>query len=341
MSSGLRDRGAAPAGTVPPEIWAVARRLVDATVHDIRIAGSGANSAVYRVDCAEASYALKRYPARASDPRDRCGTEWHALGFLVRHGVDQVPCPLALDAEDRCTLMEWIEGTPVHRAGRRDLEDAADFVRAIFDLSFDREAAALPPASEACLSTRAITGQVDQRATGFIAHERIDGFLRTEFCPAYEAAVAAVSADRLGVVLPEGRQRLVPADFGFHNALRQADGRLRYVDFDYFGWDDPVKVVADFVLHPAMGLDDDQARLFVERLTPAIDDGDFLPRLRDHLPLFAARWALILLNAFRADRVDHDALQSGAMEARLREQLDKASAVLERGAALADIVRSL
>ena len=58
------------------------------------------------------------------------------------------------------------------------------------------------------------------------------------------------------------RRSLSPSDFGFHNALLEADGRLTFVDFEYFGWDDPVKIVADVMLHPGMGLSADHGRRF-------------------------------------------------------------------------------
>ena len=41
------------------------------------------------------------------------------------------------------------------------------------------------------------------------------------------------------------QRALSPSDFGLHNALRGQDGQLRFVDFEYFGWDDPVKLVSD------------------------------------------------------------------------------------------------
>ena len=50
-------------------------------------------------------------------------------------------------------------------------------------------------------------------------------------------------------VLPQEQRSLVPSDFGFHNALRRPDGTLAFFDFEYFGWDDPVKLTADVLLH--------------------------------------------------------------------------------------------
>ncbi|MFX9699951.1 hypothetical protein ABTP10_19680, partial [Acinetobacter baumannii] len=55
---------------------------------------------------------------------------------------------------------------------------------------------------------------------------------------------------------------LSPSDFGFHNAVQRPEGQIVFVDFEYFGWDDPVKLTCDFMLHPGMDLPDDLAQRF-------------------------------------------------------------------------------
>jgi hypothetical protein len=66
---------------------------------------------------------------------------------------------------------------------------------------------------------------------------------------------------------------LCPPDFGFHNALRRASGELVFIDFDYFGWDDSVKVTCDFLLHPGMRLFRDVEAAFCRQ-----DSGDLSRR---------------------------------------------------------------
>jgi len=92
---------------------------------------------------------------------------------------------------------------------------------------------------------------------------------------------------------------LSPSDFGFHNALRDRSGHIVFLDFEYFGWDDPVKLTADFILHPGMMLDGAARRRFAAGMAELhASDPDSRQRLRRHLPLIALRWCLILLNEF-------------------------------------------
>jgi hypothetical protein len=78
---------------------------------------------------------------------------------------------------------------------------------------------------------------------------------------------------------------------------------LAFLDFEYFGWDDPVKLTADILLHPGRPLEPLQRKHF-RRAATRLYGGDpaFADRLSAYLPLFGLRWVLILLNEFIPER---------------------------------------
>jgi hypothetical protein len=113
----------------------------------------------------------------------------------------------------------------------------------------------------------------------------------------------AAEAIEFSRALPKEKRSLVPSDFGFHNALRRSDGTLAFVDFEYFGWDDPVKLTADTLLHPGLPMPAAQRDRFRSAaLEIYSEDATFAPRLKALYPLFGLRWGLILLNEFRPER---------------------------------------
>jgi hypothetical protein len=118
---------------------------------------------------------------------------------------------------------------------------------------------------------------------------------------------------------------LSPSDFGFHNAIRRPDGALAFVDFEYFGWDDPAKTIVDYLLHPGMALGEPLKRRFVVRAQAVFADVPmFQARARIVYPLFGLKWALILLNDFLPERF------SGANGEWRLTQLGKAQAIVSR-----------
>ena len=325
------------------EAAAVACTLLAGPVDTIdRVRGAGRNSRIYRVRRGAERFVLKHYPARHEDSRHRLKTEVEALAFMERHGIAVVPRSVASDAERRYTLLSWVEGDPVDTVDEGDIDAAADFLEILHRLGRVAEAQRQPLGAEACLSGIEIVAQLGRRLArlGSVAEaepslarlvDRTAGWLFGSVLPA-----VVVGYERLGLSfanpLPCGSRSLCPSDFGFHNALRNAAG-LTFVDFEYFGWDDPVKLVCDFLLHPGMRLPEPLKRRFTAAASETYGaDQTFSCRLSLLYPLFAVRWCLILLNEFLperwADRV-HAGVELDWATAKER-QLGRATDLLER-----------
>jgi len=75
---------------------------------------------------------------------------------------------------------------------------------------------------------------------------------------------------------------------------------LIFLDFEFFGWDDPAKLVGDFVLHPGMHLSEREKTFWIHRATLIYGSG-MLRRMEQLWPMLGLCWCLILLNDFRKD----------------------------------------
>jgi hypothetical protein len=293
---------------------AVARRLLGAAIESLEPVGGGRNSRVYCVHSGSQKFALKRYPSREDDPRDRLGTEMEALRLMDRHVVPNVPKSLATDPVSNFALLSWLEGVPVSSVGDADIDQAVDFLSTLHRLRNTADVGFHRLAAEACLSGSEVEGQIRRRLTPLeqAAQEQadLDVFLRTEFEPALSRLLAGakqrIKASNLDFAaeLPQERRTLVPSDFGFHNSLRRPDGTLVFFDFEYFGWDDPVKLTADILYHPGTPVAAPQRMRFRSAALEVYrrDDLDFPARLEALYPLFGLRWTLILLNEFLPSR---------------------------------------
>lgn len=315
------------------EIAQVAARLARAPVLSITHAASGGNSRIYRVETADQLYAMKYYPPAVRGARDRLGVEVATLRFFEKHGVPSVP--KAYGNEDRFALYDWIEGAIPDPVTLSDVDRAADFLSHLPNLSKLEDAAEFIPAAEACLSLSELLAQIERRRS------------RLSELAASEPGLADFLA-RIAILLEERRPRmpsngtlsstkqcLVPSDFGFRNTLKSDEG-LTFIDFEYFGWDDPAKLVADTLLHPGHELSAECLKRFYERTMPIFAaDPDFAARFHAFLPLFSLRWALILCNEFLPEKRANRAFASNAetdWEQAKTRQLKKAEAMLEHPA---------
>lgn len=321
------------------EAVALGSRLAGRPVLAASPARLGGNSRVFRLDMAEGSpLCLKCYPPPSIDGRDRLGQEYDALSFLAGQGITATPRPIARDADKSCALYEWFEGEPaVLRPQVDDVDQLADFLIELQRLCNAEGARDLRDASASIFSPAEAVAQYRQRLDRLqraAEHTELREFLERRLVPSGTSAIrrleeryASLGRDPEASLAPEHRA-LSPSDFGLHNALRGQDGQLRFIDFEYFGWDDPVKLVSDTAIHPGSNLPESSARRLIERLSAVFTakDPSFAVRRDVLYPVFGVIWCLIILNDYLPESRSRRVLaaQGDVLEARLTGQLDKA-----------------
>ena len=310
----------------------------------------GRNNRVWRLRASEAAYLLKQYYWTETDRRDRMGHEWDFLAYLHGAGITCAPRPVAADRENRFALLEFIDGAPVKLAdiGEREILSAADFFSAMNASRFSDSGRALPIASEACFSlaehvetTARRIRRLDQIAPDGEGHRAALAFVSENLLPLWNrvrARIVELASQNGGMereLAPQERC-VSPSDFGFHNAIRTPDGRLRFVDFEYAGWDDPAKTIADFANQPDILLDSRLSDIFGARALALFPDGGVLEaRLRLLTPLYQIKWACICLNEFLPSGLDRRAftgLKTDQGPTRLAGHLERARMMAARAA---------
>ena len=330
--------------TAVPDLVAICRAALGRGIVSSTSIGAGRNSRVFRVDLdggeSPSSVVVKFYRRDPGDERDRLGTEFGGLQFLWENDVRVVPRPIAKDRDRHVAMYEYVPGDVPANAviTRPDIDASVDFLAALKGLRGAPGSQALPAASEACFSIDEIVLNVERR------RERLRSVptdsdevacMRRWLDETFDPLVVEVrrwcrdAAERSGVAFHEfigsDARTLTPSDFGFHNSIRRSDGTLIFVDFEYFGWDDPAKTIVDYLLHPGMALGSALKHRFAGRILDVFADVPRLgPRARVVYPLFGLKWTLILLNEFLPGRADQ------AIGERRLDQLRKAQAFAGR-----------
>lgn len=334
--------GVAPEGVVPlleSAGWALAE-TPDVVLQPLP---GGANNRVFRVEVGGRAALLKAYFHHTADPRDRLGAEWAFLRFAWSRGIRSVPEPLACNPRARRGLYEFVVGRAMRSidVDGAAIAAAADLVEALNNDRDDPEARSLPMASEACFSISDHVACVERRITALAAlrpgGEGSDAagleFVHGSLLPTWRLIRKEVRQGArelglpLGGQLPAGGRCVSPSDFGFHNALLTPEGAIRFVDFEYAGWDDPAKLVCDFFSQVAVPISFEHWDTFLDRVLTTLGGGDAEhARARLLLPAYRVKWCCILLNDFLpAGRQRRQfALGDDEWEVRKAEQLRKA-----------------
>ena len=327
------------------------REQLDDEVGVVAEISGGSNGRIFRAESEDHGVlAVKQYLRGGHGSRERLCRELQALRFLSSQQVDCVPTPLSVDATSLILICTFIEASKLSAAEIDEdcIDQATDFAGLLWDLSRRPESDAVGVASEACFSFQQLVDSIGRRLERLM-RTPAESALHTDMRLFLSNEVSSV----FGELCKEGKQRLgengirhdqelartertlSPSDFGFHNALRRADGRLVFLDLEHFGWDDPAKLVCDFVLHPheSMKMADGLKRRFVSRMRSCF--GTPMERLGRRLEvvyaLYAIKWSTILLNEFVASDRDRRLHADGMKEIDehvLVEQLKKARSMV-------------
>lgn len=289
-------------------------------------AGGGRNSKVTRLRNADGEWILKEYDSQG---RDRLGTEYTFLQYLQAAGVAHVARPLGMDRATHSALYTCLPGERPTRVTADYVTQAARFIGAINRHRSTPQATALANAADACFSwndhlerARTRLAQLTQTPPESVLAEQAHALVVEHFVPRWQAIEKTLS-DNAPANLTTLRI-LSPSDFGFHNTLVE-QGRLSFVDFEYAGWDDPVKLVCDFICQPEVPVTAAQGIQFIEQLVTVLPHLDAVcKRVRLLLPVHRLKWCCLLLNEFRPEHHRRRLHAGIAADGLLSAQLDKA-----------------
>jgi Phosphotransferase enzyme family len=305
----------------------------------------GANNRVFRVERDGCPVLLKAYFQDPEDRRDRLGAEYAFTAFAWESGLRVLPQPLAQDPEHRLGLYEFIEGRKLHP---HEIDAGMIGQAMMFLMEVNRHrhlpaAQALRTASEAYFTLAGHLECIERRLHGLAGIKcasEIDreaaSFVQDELVPAWRGVRSRVErrAPALGIdpdmELPQADRRLSPSDFGFHNAIRTDGGCLRFIDFEYAGWDDLAKTVSDFFCQVAAPVPAGYLAEVVETLAAGQSEPlRFRARVALLLPVYQVKWGCIVLNEFIKVGGNRRRFAGAAPEAKKATQLEKARRILQ------------
>lgn len=305
----------------------------------------GGNNRVLRIDTDKGPLLLKEYFRNPADPRDRLGTEFGFISFAMETGLESTPRPYALDEENGLAVYEFMEG---RHANPEDIDETfIDQVLFFYAEINNRRrlpaASRLKLASEACFSLadhkKSLTRRLavlEKVGEDSEVHSLMKEFLSKKLLPAADKALSLADDEfmRFGLgrdwKLGPQDARISPSDFGFHNAVLDKDNKLRFFDFEYAGWDDPVKMICDFFCQPSVPVPTEYFDYFVDAVVSDLSDPELhRRRVRLLYPVHRLKWCCLVLNEFlKTERERRRFAGVTVNQVKLAGQLDLSAKIL-------------
>lgn len=301
-----------PASLFAPIADLLARAGIEARIDEVAPCGQSGNNRIFRVATTAEVFAVKQYFRHENDKRDRLAAEHAFLRYASTAAPEMTPRPYTCNPETGLALHEFVDGRPFlpGEITLGHVDSAIRFFRALNALPL-RGTAELPVASEACFSVAEhlalIGGRIDQLleveprsdvdsdACNFLPRL---GELWRQLAEDIRRDASAMKFDVDEPLIPEQRC-ISPSDFGFHNALLAPGGAIRFIDFEYAGWDDPAKAAGDFFAQLAVPVPSEHFRHFVDEIMQDFPHPDQLAARATLLkPAYQVKWCCIALNVF-------------------------------------------
>ncbi len=290
---------------------------------------SSGNNRIYKIEMKNGqSYVAKHYLRLSGDSRPRLQAEFEHLNALWQLGFRNIPQPIM--REENRAVYSLIEGVPVKSVGELEMGRVLSFLADLSDNSIRLRAFPVLPGADfrACLGD--YIDQIGKRCDRIILgikgsewEKEITDFMKKRILPHKEFIFNKFydSIESLGWDLRrpfgETEQMFSPSDLGFHNILADTHnkGGVFFLDFEYSGWDDPAKLLADFFHHVGQNVAWGHKWYLLEQFVAhRKQDPDFLRRWETIIDLIGLEWVLIVLNVADPNEMTRKRFANPALE---------------------------
>ena len=279
----------------------------DFNITSIKTINTGiSNSNTYQLYTAKNKYVCKYYPISETNcSRSRLETEILAYTILDNNKILNIPKLRAVNKNLNCILFDYVNGEKIRNYNETHITHAVRFIKRLKKVNFSKNRFNFL-AKEAITSINDLFSQITKRLLKLEGINTLDNSTRKHvnnikyylnvIRKKYQISISQ------NEIIPKSKLVLSPSDFGFHNALSYNDD-IVWLDFEYFGFDDPAKLIIDFILHPGMNLNKKLARDWFLKISKIFKtDKDINMRMRQYWPLICIRWCLIIL--LKSDKSD-------------------------------------
>ena len=302
----------------------------------------GINNRVFRCSDGNQHWVVKGYSPVQFGQRDRMQAEVDFLRFASQAAPGYTPSLIHADPERRCVVLEHLEGYsfPVGLPPSEGaLSEAVEFFCQLnAEPRLARQSIKLD-AAEGFLSLKEHLGNVRQRLEGMcylhleaklqLQAKNLLQKLHIELAHTEERTTSLIDQGMVEDAIAPEHRCVSPSDFGFHNAIRTAAG-IRFIDFEFAGWDDPAKTLADFNFQPCVPIPGEYSALL---LAIHHNQKKNVAKRYDALkPIMRVKWLCIILAVLRPERL--------TQMLKVRPELNATSLIHERLRSAANFLNS-
>jgi hypothetical protein len=275
---------------------------------------NGANSNVYIIG--ENQYILKFYRTDNNQP-GRLERESFALNLFAENKIENVPKIIGISSELNCSLMTFIDGTPITVFQSELSDEFANFYNKLLNIPIKYKENGFH-SIDACPKVSTLLSQVNNRILNLEKENNPELKIILDIIKSHFSFIKSKISENSYNSL---KSEFSVVDFGINNVILN-EANLYFIDFEFFGLDNPVHLISDTIAHPANNLNlDEQSTLYNKFLNCHNNQDEISKAFNGNNLIFDLKWCLIMLNPFLSNYVLN--YNEEERELKKKSQLDK------------------
>lgn len=231
------------------------------TVRDATEIQAGQNNRLFHVVSKEGNDLFVKFYQK--DNARRLQREFRAFSFLNSKGFTDVPKAHFKNLENNYAVYSFEKGISkkADEITKGDLDTILKFIVKLQEFIKNKIKTKFPLGKMACTTVQGNIDNINYRLKEHSRNKK-SSQLHPEVARLLQGidpqkaihellgeTLANFETRLINYELKDDELRLSPIDFGPQNIIFRPNNTLCFVDFEYFGWDDPFKIVADFTNH--------------------------------------------------------------------------------------------
>ena len=264
---------------------------------------SGLNSKVYLLKDNSRKYTIKFFNLLNNNSKIRIEREVNGLKLLNINQIKNVPNLISFDFKKSYILTDYIIGKKITNFSSLYIDQIINFSINLSRKNIKVRGINIKDASDNFLQMQNFLRIIDEKFIEITNKNLLIGnnqnsqklFLKYLYNEFLQKVNIYKTKSNFLEYLYFQNQIFSQSDVGIHNCL-DSDGELFYLDFEHSGWDDPAKLIADWILRPNCNIKSQDCLNLIIKFSEKWHDKNLIYRIKDILPIINIKWILIRLN---------------------------------------------
>lgn len=213
------------------------------------------------------------------------------------------PIPLNYDPNYEFATYLWIDGNSIDKVSKSFIDDVIGYIIKINNIKIRKFPLKRFRASASCLTYNDILRQINTRFNSFYLVKNKDIEIHLIELKKYFDKIKKNFNFKNPKKIQKKEIIISPSDLSIKNFIYQKNNKIFFIDYEYIGYDDSIKLICDTIIHPANNFNYNLSKYFLYNFNSNVTKIN-TDRFKQIFHFYGLIWCLIILNPIKNNTLD-------------------------------------